>query len=54
MTALEYMERQLVKHRQNYLREADRKVPEEMLNNIRKKIGYYEEAVEALRRDVGG
>ena len=50
MTALEYMERQAQSHRINYNREILRNVPEEMLQNIRAKIGYYEEAVEALKK----
>lgn len=50
MTALEYMEKQVQKHRINYNREVLRGVPEEMLQNIRAKIEYYEAAVEALRR----
>lgn len=50
MTALEYMEKQLQKHRVNYNREILRGVPEEMLQNIRLKVGYYEEAVEALKK----
>ena len=49
MTALEYMEKQVEKHRINYNREILRGVPEEMLQNIRAKIGYYEAAVEALK-----
>ena len=49
MTALEYMERQVEKHRLNYYHEFAREVPEEQLQNIRAKIGYYEAAVEALR-----
>ena len=49
MTALEYMEKQLNKHRANYERESARGVPEEMLNNILAKIGYYEAAVKALK-----
>jgi hypothetical protein len=52
MTALEYMENQVVKHRLNYDREFTREVPEEMLQNIRNKISYYEAAVEALRNPV--
>lgn len=48
MTTLEYMEKQLAKHRANYERESARKVPEKMLNDIKLKIGYYAEAVEAL------
>ena len=52
MTALEYMEKQVNKHRINYNREVLRGVPEEMLQNIRAKISHYEEAVEALK-EVG-
>lgn len=54
MTALEYMERQLTKHRLNYDLESARGVPEEQLNNIRLKIGYYETAVNAMRKDGDG
>ena len=50
MTALEYMERQLTKHYTNLFRECERGVPEEQTENIRKKIAYYEEAVEALKK----
>ena len=53
MTALEYMERQVVKHRLNHDREFSRGVPEEQLANIRRKIRYYEDAVEALRKEDG-
>ena len=49
MTALEYMEKQLKKHRANYERETARGVPEKVLNDILAKIGYYEVAVEALK-----
>lgn len=49
MTALEYMENQLLKHRLNFDREFSRGAPEETLSHIRLKIGYYEAAVEALR-----
>lgn len=49
MTALEYMEKQVEKHRINYNREVLRGVPDEMLQNIQLKIGYYEAAVEALK-----
>lgn len=49
-TALEYMEKQVHKHRMNYKRESARGVSKEMLENIEKKIGYYEAAVEALKR----
>lgn len=49
MTAIEYMEKQVQKHRLNHKRESERGVPEEMLRNIEKKIGYYEAAVDALK-----
>ena len=52
MTALEYMEKQLHKHQMNYKRESARGVFEEMLENIQKKIGYYEAAVKALRGEI--
>ena len=50
MTALEYMEKQLNKHRLNYERESARGVPADMMYNILMKIHYYEAAVEALRK----
>ena len=53
MTALEYMEKQLIKHQRNYESEKKRGVPEEMLNNIAKKISYYAAAVDALNRVDG-
>ena len=54
MTAFEYMERELLRHRLNFDREACRKgVTDEQLENIYKKIAYYEAAVEALRRTEG-
>ena len=49
LTALEYMEKQLQKHRLNYERELMRGVSEEMLYNIALKCDYYKSAVEALR-----
>jgi hypothetical protein len=51
MTALEYMERQVVSNRLNHDRQVARGAPEEDLANIRKKIGFYEEAAEALRKE---
>ena len=50
MTALEYMERQVQKHQNNFHREFDRGVPKEQLFDIIAKIRYYEAAVEALRK----
>ena len=53
MTALEYMEKQVQKHRLNHIHAVDRDAPEEMLEDIRAKIAYYELAADALRK-VGG
>ena len=53
MTALEYMEKQLKKHRLNYDRSVERAVPQQMLEDIRAKIGYYEDAVNALKSVCG-
>ena len=50
MTALEYMEKQVQKHKLNLIREEARKAPWEVIYNIERKIGYYEKAVEALRK----
>ena len=52
MTALEYMEKQLAKHRMNLDREIKRNAPEDMVENIKTKIGYYTEAVDALKGNV--
>lgn len=54
MTALEYMEKQVQKHRINYNREVLRGAPEEVLQNIQEKLGHYEEAVAALRLEIVG
>lgn len=43
------MEKQLSKHRANLERETARNVPQEMIDNIKKKVGYYQEACVALR-----
>lgn len=51
MTAIEYMEKQMQKHRMNYERESARGVPEEMLHNIALKICYYEAAINALKKE---
>jgi hypothetical protein len=53
MTALEYMEKQLQKHSMNLEREIKRGAPEADLCNIALKIGYYEEAVDALKMAAG-
>ena len=49
MTALEYMEKQILKHAFSLGREIARNAPAEMIENIRRKISYYEEAIEALK-----
>lgn len=49
MTALEYMEKQVKKHQLNFIKEFERKAPLDVLGNIRAKIGYYEDAVVALK-----
>lgn len=51
MTALEYMEKQVEKYKRIHGQELLRCVPNEQLVNIRKKISYYEQAVEALRME---
>ena len=50
MTALEYMEKQLSKHRLNVHREWERGAPEDVLNNIRQKIEHYKAAADALEK----
>lgn len=50
MTPIEYMEKQLQKHRINFIRATKRNAPEEDINHIKAKITYYEAAVEALKR----
>ena len=53
MTPLEYMEKQLQKHRRNYEFRSVGGTPEKMLNDILEKIRHYEAAVEALKREGG-
>lgn len=50
MTAIEYMDRQILRHKKNFEREVRRGAPQEVLDNIGRKIGYYTEAAAALRR----
>ena len=49
MTALEYMEKQIRKHRINLIKAINYNAPAEMIENIERKIGYYEEAIVALK-----
>ena len=53
MTALEYMEKQVSKHRLNFNREWERGAPEEVLANIWLKITHYQAAVDALKEADG-
>ena len=50
MSALEYMKKQLKKHRDNYERRLFRGASEEELYNIALKATYYKEAVEAIKQ----
>ena len=52
MTALEYMEKQIQKNHKKYYHEHERGASDEILDNIVAKIGYYEEAAEALRNEM--
>lgn len=52
MTAIEYMEKQIRKCRDNYAREAKRNAPKENLDNILAKQGYYEAAVNAMKANM--
>lgn len=49
MTALEYMKKQILKHTLS-LEHLHPNTPPEHAENIKAKIGYYEEAVKALER----
>lgn len=51
MTALEYMEKEARGYRLSYDSGFARGVSEEQLNEIKAKIIYYEQAVEALRME---
>lgn len=53
MTTLEYMTKQLQKHRANYERESKRGAKDEMLQNISEKIRHYAVAVDALLEREG-
>lgn len=53
MTPLEYMEKQVQKHRRNLEREFARDVPTDMVHAILAKVHYYEAAVEALKKEDG-
>ena len=52
MNALEYMEKQVRKHCHNLGREIARGAPKEVIENLKLKIGYYEQAVLALSKEV--
>lgn len=48
MNALKYFRRQLEKAQYNLAQQESRGATEEVIRNIKKKIGYYEAAVKAL------
>ena len=48
MTALEYMNKQRVKHEVNLHRCIKKNAPEYEIQNVKNKISYYEEACKAL------
>ena len=50
MTALEYMEKQISKHRANWIWAIERNAPEKDIENLWKKVCYYGEAIEALKK----
>lgn len=50
MTALEYMKKQMHKHHDSYARAVLRNAPDHELQNIKLKIGYYEAAINALKK----
>lgn len=54
MTALEFMEKQVRKCQINFEKESGRGAPAEVIGNLLRKIGYYQDAVEALRRAGNG
>ena len=49
MTTHEYMQKQLEKYKLNLHRAIAKKATEAEINGIKEKIGYYAEAVEALK-----
>lgn len=49
MTTLEYMEKELEKHKRNYECQVNRQAPEKDIENIRNKIEYYSEVCGILR-----
>jgi hypothetical protein len=49
VTAVEFMTKQLNKHQLNLERQTRQGAPQEVIDNIQNKIGYYQEAIEALK-----
>ena len=48
MSALEFMRKELDRNKKNLFREFERNAPDDVIENIEKKIGYYDAACEAL------
>ena len=51
MTTLEFMEKELEKHKQNLVRQHERNAPQGDLENIAIKICHYEKVCELLRKE---
>ena len=50
MTTLEYMEKQLKKHKMDLEGQRNRNAPSEVLDNIQKKIEHYKAVCDVLRK----
>ena len=50
MTTLEFMEKELQKCKINMQKETQRNAPAEHVENIKKKVGYYTEVCDILRK----
>ena len=49
-STLEYMQKQLEKHKKNHKAQLERNAPQQDIDNIKNKIGYYSEVCELLKR----
>jgi hypothetical protein len=52
MTTLEYMQKQLRKHKLSCERAIERKAPEQDILNLNEKISHYEYVCELLKKEV--
>ena len=53
MTTLEFMEKELGKHKLNFERQTDRNTPIKNVENIKIKISHYEKVCELLKGSEG-